>query len=40
MEIDITLDSGAYCGLSPVVLQRAMFVATGVYNIRDVLVRG
>jgi CO/xanthine dehydrogenase Mo-binding subunit len=40
MEIDITLDGGAYCGLSSVVLQRAMFAATGVYNIRDVLVRG
>jgi CO/xanthine dehydrogenase Mo-binding subunit len=40
MEVEITLDGGAYCGLSPVVLQRAMFVATGVYNIQNVLVRG
>jgi CO/xanthine dehydrogenase Mo-binding subunit len=40
MDVDITLDGGAYCGLSPVVLQRAMFVATGVYNITNAHIRG
>ena len=40
MDIDIRLDSGAYAGLTEVVLQRAMFAATGVYNIPDVHIRG
>ena len=40
MEIDITLDGGAYAGLSSVVLQRAMFASTGVYRVDNVLVRG
>ncbi len=40
MDIDITLDGGAYAGLSSVVLQRAMFAATGVYDIPNVRVRG
>lgn len=37
---DIRLDGGAYCGLTNIVLQRAMFTATGVYNIPNVSVRG
>ncbi|MBN2322440.1 MAG: xanthine dehydrogenase family protein [Spirochaetes bacterium] len=40
MEIDIALDGGAYVGLSPVVLQRAMFAATGVYRIPCIRVKG
>ncbi len=40
MDVDIRFDGGAYAGLSSVVLQRAMFTATGVYNIRNVRVRG
>jgi len=40
MDIDIKLDGGAYAGLSSVVLQRAMFAATGVYDIPNVRVRG
>ncbi|MCK9996404.1 MAG: xanthine dehydrogenase family protein [Candidatus Krumholzibacteria bacterium] len=40
MDVDITLDGGAYTGLSPVVLQRAMFVAGGVYNIENIRCRG
>ncbi len=40
MEVEITLDGGAYAGLSPVVLQRAMFAATGVYNILNIKVKG
>jgi CO/xanthine dehydrogenase Mo-binding subunit len=40
MEIDIVLDAGAYETCSPVVLQRAMFTSTGVYDIPDVRVRG
>lgn len=40
MEADITLDGGAYAGLSAVVLQRALFAAIGVYNIPNVTVRG
>lgn len=37
---DIRLDGGAYCGLTNIVLQRAMFTATGVYNIPNVSIRG
>ncbi|EQB88829.1 CO/xanthine dehydrogenase Mo-binding subunit [Clostridium punense] len=37
---DIRLDGGAYCGLTNIVLQRAMFAATGVYNVPNVRVRG
>jgi len=33
MQVDITLDGGAYAGLSDVVLQRALFAATGVYRV-------
>lgn len=40
MEVDIRLNAGAYTGLSNVVLQRAMFCCTGVYNIPDVRVMG
>ncbi len=40
MDIGIRLDGGAYAGLSSVVLQRAMFAATGVYDIPNVRVRG
>lgn len=40
MDVDIKFDGGAYAGLSDVVLQRAMFSATGVYNVPNVRVRG
>jgi len=40
MDIDLKLDGGAYEGLSSVVLQRAIFAATGVYSIPNVNVRG
>jgi len=33
MQVDVTLDGGAYAGLSDVVLQRALFAATGVYRV-------
>jgi CO/xanthine dehydrogenase Mo-binding subunit len=39
-EIRILLDGGAYVGLSSVVLQRAMFMATGVYGIPHVRIHG
>jgi CO/xanthine dehydrogenase Mo-binding subunit len=40
MEIHVTLDGGAYAGLTDVVLQRAMFAATGVYRVPNVRVTG
>jgi len=40
LDIDALLDAGAYNGLSPVVLQRAIFSATGVYNFPHLNVRG
>jgi len=40
MEIDVVLDAGAYETCSPVVLQRALFTSTGVYDIPNVRVRG
>jgi len=40
MDVHIMLDGGAYAGLSSVVLQRAMFMAAGVYSIPSVRVRG
>ena len=40
MDADIILNGGAYSGLSNIVLQRAMFTITGVYNIPNVRVRG
>jgi len=40
LDIDVLLDAGAYNGLSPVVLQRALFSATGVYHFPHLKVRG
>ena len=40
IKIDTTLDGGAYDGLSSVVLQRALICAPGVYNIKNLSVRG
>ena len=40
LEVDIVLNAGAYAGLSSVVLQRAMFAATGAYRIDNVRVLG
>lgn len=40
MDVLIYLDGGAYTTLSPVVLQRAMFSAGGVYNIPNLKVKG
>ena len=40
MEIDTVLDAGAYETCSPVVLQRALFTSTGVYDIPNVRVHG
>lgn len=40
VKIDTTLDGGAYDGLSTVVLQRALICAAGVYNIKNLQVRG
>lgn len=40
MEIDIKLNGGAYAGVSNLVLQKAMYTATGVYNIPNLLVKG
>ena len=40
LDIDVLLNAGAYNGLSPVVLQRALFSATNVYNIKHLNVRG
>lgn len=40
IDADIILNGGAYSGLSNIVLQRAMFTITGVYNIPNVRVRG
>lgn len=40
MDTDIVLDGGAYAGLTAVVLQRAMFAATGVYRVPAVRVSG
>ncbi len=40
IEVDIALNAGAYAGLSSVVLQRAMFAATGAYRIDNVRVLG
>ena len=38
--VDIAIDGGAFEGLSSVVLQRAMFCATGIYEIPHVRVNG
>ena len=40
MDIDCKIDAGAYQSLSGVVLERAIFVCTGAYNIKHVRVRG
>ena len=40
MEIDVTLDAGAYCTLSPVVLSRGVLHATGPYACPNVRLRG
>ena len=40
MEADIVIDAGAYAGLSNVVLQRAMFASAGIYNVKNLIVRG
>lgn len=40
MDVDVCLNGGAYAGLSAVVLQRAMFAATGVYRVDNVRIRG
>ena len=40
LDIDVLYDAGAYTGLSPVVLQRGIFSATGVYNFPHLKVRG
>jgi CO/xanthine dehydrogenase Mo-binding subunit len=40
MEIDVLLDGGAYCTLSPVVLSRGCLHATGPYRCENVRIRG
>ncbi|MGC9513728.1 MAG: xanthine dehydrogenase family protein molybdopterin-binding subunit [Fidelibacterota bacterium] len=40
LDIDLLYDAGAYCGLSPVVLQRGIFSATNVYNFHHLKVHG
>lgn len=40
MDVDITLDGGAYATLSSVVLQRSLLCAIGVYNIPSIKVNG
>jgi CO/xanthine dehydrogenase Mo-binding subunit len=40
MEIDVMLDGGAYCTLSPVVLSRGVLHATGPYRCDHVRIRG
>ncbi|MDS0524611.1 xanthine dehydrogenase family protein molybdopterin-binding subunit [Clostridium sp. SHJSY1] len=40
MDINITLNGGAYKTLSSVVLQRSLLCATGVYNIPNIRVKG
>jgi CO/xanthine dehydrogenase Mo-binding subunit len=40
MEIDVLLDGGAYCTLSPVVLSRGVLHATGPYRCPNVLING
>jgi CO/xanthine dehydrogenase Mo-binding subunit len=40
MEIDVLMDSGAYCTLSPVVLSRGVLHATGPYRCENVRVHG
>lgn len=40
MDIDVKFNSGAYTTLSPVVLQRGIICASGVYNVENLHVRG
>ena len=40
MDVDCKIDAGAYQSLSGVVLERAIFISTGAYNIENVHVRG
>lgn len=40
MDIHVTLDAGAYEGLSGVVLQRALFAAAGTYEITNLRISG
>jgi len=40
MDVEIDLDGGAYAGLSSVVLQRAIFAATGIYRVDNLRVSG
>jgi CO/xanthine dehydrogenase Mo-binding subunit len=40
MDIDVIFNAGAYTTLSPVVLQRGIICADGVYNIENLKVRG
>jgi CO/xanthine dehydrogenase Mo-binding subunit len=40
MDIEVLLDGGAYCTLSPVVLSRGCLHATGAYRCENVRVRG
>jgi CO/xanthine dehydrogenase Mo-binding subunit len=40
MDIDVLLDGGAYCTLSPVVLSRGVLHATGPYRCPNVRIRG
>ncbi len=40
MEVDLLLDGGAYCTLSPVVLSRGVLHASGAYNIENIRVSG
>src|SRR5688500_13765451 len=40
MDIDVTLDGGAYCTLSPVVLSRGSIHASGPYVCANVRIRG
>lgn len=40
MKVHVSLDSGAYIGLSGVVLQRAMIAASGVYTVENLSVSG
>ncbi len=40
LTIDVNFNAGAFSGISPVVLQRGIFSATGVYNIPNLKVMG
>jgi CO/xanthine dehydrogenase Mo-binding subunit len=40
MEVDVLLDGGAYCTLSPVVLSRGVLHASGPYRVPHVRIRG